>query len=172
MKGKRGLSIKRKLLVAVFVLLQMCIFVLPVQADWNDISGSINQSFSGDQFFSVKNILGFFLIAIIFALVAMIFRMSWLRDEKRYYQKRRNRVSLRQLEKQQNRYWFRLRTSTEFEWISAAGASKTKKHQYKKDKLVDLSGGGLCFTTREPLNPGDEILLLRLGMVSLPAMCL
>lgn len=150
---------RRKIGFIFFLLLQMLIFVLPCQAEvtWHDVSRSMNSSFSGDQVFSMKNAIAL-LVILVFILVAVIFHLFWPRKEKE--KKDYNQISWRPLNQQQKRKWFRLLTSAEFEWIPADNASIVKKNQYKKDRLVDISGGGLCFTTAEKLNSGDQIILL------------
>lgn len=152
-----------KLSIAVFLLLQMFIFVLPVQAEvtYHDVSSSITDAFSGKQMFSSKNIIGTIVTILFFALVILIFRMSWQRQEKELSQKQHNRIKLRPLDRQQKRKWYRLRTNMEFKWIPASEAYKNK---YNNDRLADISGGGLCFETAKELNTGDKIkLLLDLG---------
>lgn len=150
---------RRKIGFIFFLLLQMLIFVLPCQAEvtWHDVSRSINSSFSGDQVFSMKNAIAL-LVILVFILVAAIFHLFRPRKEKE--KKDYNQISWRPLNQQQKRKWFRLPTSAEFEWIPADNAFIVKKNQYKKDRLVDISGGGLCFTTAEKLNSGDQIILL------------
>jgi len=152
-------AVRRKIGFIFFLLLQMLIFVLPCQAEvtWHDVSRSMNSSFSGDQVFSMKNAAAL-LVILVFILGAVIFYLLWPRKEKE--KKEYNQISWRPLNQQQKRKWFRLPTSAEFEWIPAENASIVKKSQYKKDRLVDISGGGLCFTTAEKLNSGDQIILL------------
>ncbi|MCL5056452.1 MAG: PilZ domain-containing protein [Actinobacteria bacterium] len=159
---REGIGPERYVTIMAALLLQMIFFALPVQAEtnWNEVSKSINNSLSGNDVFSMKNILALFLTILIFFLVYQIFKMSWKREEKRSYERRRSRISLRPLAPQQKRYWFRLKTDSEFEWATAEEASKARKINYKKDRLVDLSGGGLCFITLEQLNAGDDIKLL------------
>lgn len=146
----------------MFLLLQIIVFALPGQAEtkWDDISGSINDSFSGNQAFSIKNITVFAFAILIFYLVFVIVRIYWAREEKEYSQKRRGRHLRRTSARHQLRSWFRLMTNNEFEWVTAEKALISKKILYKKDRLVDLSGGGLCFLTEEKLNSGDELKLL------------
>jgi len=152
-------GVRRKIGFIFFLLLQMLIFVLPCQAEvtWHDVSRSMNSSFSGGQGFSMKNAIALLGI-LVFILVAVIFHLFWPREEKE--KKDSNQISWRPLNQQQKRKWFRLPTSAEFEWIPAENAYIVKKSQYKKDRLVDISGGGLCFTTAEKLNSGDQIILL------------
>ena len=159
---REGISRKKYVPVIAVLLLQMFLGVLPVQAEtgWNEVSGSISNSLSGNEVFSIKNILALLLMILIFFLAYQLFKMFWKREEKRSYERRRQRVYLRPLAPQQKRYWFRLQTNSEFEWVTAEEASKARRIRYKKDRLVDISGGGLCFITSEKLNPGDDIKLL------------
>jgi hypothetical protein len=160
--GKGKLIKKFQPLMAVPVFLQLLFMARPCRAEtnWYDFSGSLNNSFSGNQLFSPKNILGIILLLVIFAVVYQVLKLSWQKEEKTYHQRRRTRVPLRPLNPLQKRYWFRLETDTQFEWITAEEAYNAKRNQYKKDRLVDISGGGLCFTTAEKVEPGDELKLL------------
>lgn len=156
------ISRKRFVPVIAVLLLQMFLGALPVRAEtgWNKVSGSISNSLGGNDVFSIKNILALFLMILIFSLAYQIFKMSWKREEKRSNERRRQRVNLRPLAPQQKRYWFRVQTNSEFEWVTAEEAAKARRIRYKKDRLVDISGGGLCFITSEKLNTGDDINLL------------
>ncbi len=150
---------KDKLLTAMFVLLQMTVYVLPCQAEstWSQISRGFNEAFSGSQ--ALKNVIGFLFTILAFGLIILAFRAYLMKKEKEIHRHRFG-VILRPLSSQQKRNWFRLRINAEIQWIPAAEAWKTKEGHYKKDRLVDISGGGLCFTTAEKLNPGDEIKFL------------
>lgn len=151
-----------RVFLTVFLLLQMFIFVAWGRAEvtFDDISRSLNDSLSGNQLFSMKNIISTILTILFFALAALVFRLAWLRSERQLSQKRRKRISLRPVNRQQRRNWYRLRINSEFKWIIAGEAVKARENQYKTDRLIDISGGGLCFGTAEKLYPGDEIKML------------
>jgi hypothetical protein len=138
------------------------VFVLPGYSkpvEVNKFSSSFNEAFSGSQLLSMRNIVGFALI-LVFILAFVIFYILWSKKEKEIHQKS-YKVSWRPLKQGQKRNWFRLSTSTEIEWMPAGeAASKAREIKYRRDRLVDISGGGLSFTTAETLNPGDEIKFL------------
>lgn len=158
MKAKTGLLSRRKLFAAVFLLMQTLVFVLPCQAEvtWHDFSRSLNSAFSGGQLFETKNVLGFFLTALFIMMVVLVFRRS-SKKEKEIFRKPPGWTPVRPQGLGQKRYWFRMGTSAEFEWIFAGEALRAGKDKYNKDRLVDISGGGICFATTAKLNPGDEI---------------
>lgn len=144
--------------IALFLLLLTSIFTLPAQAEvtYRDVSRSISESFSGNR----VNVIGIVLTVLFFALVILIFHLSWLRKEKEINRKRRTRVALRPKGQPHKRSWFRLKISAEFKWVLVGEASKTKEEQYNTGRLVDISGGGVSFITGQKLNPGDEIEFL------------
>ncbi len=153
-------GMRRKTSYLVFLLLQMLVFALPCQAEvtWYDVSRSFNSSFSGEQVFSLRGVIIF--LAIIFLILAvLIVNRLWLGKGKEP-KRDQNQISWRPLGQQQKRQWFRLRTDAEFEWIPAERDFTVKKSHYKKDRLVDISGGGLCFTTAEKLDSNDELIFL------------
>lgn len=159
---KREGNGKKSILLIAALLPLMLWGALPAGAEtrWNEVSGSITNSMSGNNVFSTKNMLALFMLILVFFLAYQLFKFSWKREEKRSSERRSHRVNLRPLSPLQKRYWFRLQTSSEFEWVTAEEAEKARRINYKKDQLVDISGGGLCFTTSEKLNSGDEIKLL------------
>ncbi|MEN6327471.1 MAG: PilZ domain-containing protein [Syntrophomonas sp.] len=101
------------------------------------------------------------LIVITCIAIVMIFRYNFSRDEKvqraareMYREKQRSQSA------GQKRNWFRLKTDAEFKWIAAHLADSARESQYNIDQLIDISGGGLSFSTFELLNPADEINMI------------
>lgn len=161
MPGK-GYFLKKSLpIMAMFFILQLFVLPRPCRAEtsWYDVSGSLRDSFSGNQAFSLKNILGFIFLAVLFYVVYQILKV-YMQKEEQISRRRRKRVPLRPLNPMQKRYWFRMQTNAEIKWEFAEEALKAKKVIYKKDHLVDISGGGLCFATAEKVEPGEELTLL------------
>lgn len=151
----RGGFLRNKALPAALFLLIQLILALPGQAEttYNDVSRSITGAFEGTQ-----NVIGIIVLSLVGVLAVAAFRISW-RKEKESEKKVPAKIRLRPLGPKQNRKWYRMKFSMEFEWIPATMAEKAQQKHYKTGRLVDISGGGLCFKTAEEINAGDEILL-------------
>lgn len=154
MKRKNPGIFKWGLLKAAIILPLMFIFALPGQAEltYRDVSRSLNESMSGN----IKNVITFALTILAIVAATLVFRLLRPGRAEDAGPKRR-KIALRPLGQQQKRSWFRLKTSAEFKWAYARDDLKVNETQYKRDRLVDISGGGLCFRTAEKLNTGDNI---------------
>lgn len=154
---------------AGFLLFQTFMLVLPVQSDmsdWASFSRSLNDSFSPNHAYTVKNAVLLVLLIVLTALLILLFRWYFSREKQTerqqyllYREHKKERAAL-QPDSRQQRSWFRLPTSSAFKWIPADRADKTQERLYNRDKLYDISGGGLCFTTAAQLQPGEEIVVL------------
>lgn len=155
MKGKR-------LSTVALGLMHSFIFVSPA---WgytrNDVLFDLKDTFNSPGSSKITA-AGIIFILLVCALVFWATKFDSSRNQKAlrasretYFDRLRNRRS------NQKRNWFRLKTDAEFLWISV---DQVGKGNYNKDKLIDISGGGLSYSTDKPINYGDEIrLLLALG---------
>jgi len=103
----------------------------------------------------------FIAVAIIFLWLGMV--LDKVRTEKRqrlaqkaYQEKKLMRMS----SSQQKRQWFRVKTNTEILWEPLGKSEIPEEGEFQKDRLVDASGGGLCFATAAQLSVDDKIRLL------------
>lgn len=152
---------RSNILVVLTLLLTTVIFAWPVQAaNRNDALFDLKDTFNSPV---IDKINGVTLILIIITCIAivMVFRYNFSRDEKvqraareMYRERQRSQSS------DQKRNWFRLKTDAEFKWIAAHLADSARESQYNIDQLIDISGGGLSFSTFELLNPADEINMI------------
>lgn len=154
----KGIFSKGNLSTAVLLSLQLFILAPSAQAEvtYHDVAGSITKAFSGDQLFTAKNLILSIITILFFALVFLVFYLSWLKKRKESSQSG-GRIGLMPSDRHQRRNWYRLKTNMEFKWVAADETANHKDTGYKKDRLVDISGGGLCFKTTEKLKPGDWI---------------
>lgn len=162
MKRKGDFFKKQGLIIAASLLVQMSVYVLPCQAEtaWHDFSRSLNSALTDNKLLDLENVLGFVLTALLFYLVFLFISRAESKKVKSAYQNRRSLTAVRPQGRSQNRYWFRMQTSAEFDWILADEALRAGKKKYNRDRLADISGGGLCFKTAVKLNPGDKIRFL------------
>ncbi|MDD3363912.1 MAG: PilZ domain-containing protein [Syntrophomonas sp.] len=132
---------------------------------YNELSQGLNNNLGNDQLFSTSGLSILILFILIIIGTVLVFRWYGAREEEaqrnsyKLYKERQKQVARSLPGQQHNRKWFRLRTNAEFQWILSAQAEKAKEKDYKKDRLVDISGDGLCFITAEALNTDDEILI-------------
>lgn len=161
-------SIALRRLAAVLCILQTFFFVLPVRAaNRNDFLFDLKDTFNSPVSHKVSTNEVIITMASIALIILFFIAFSSEQNKRRstrklsQYKKRMQKKASRQPGMgQQNRNWFRLATKTEFRWIPAAQASRVRINRYKLDHLVDISGGGMCFTTRESLQNGDHIKIL------------
>ncbi len=149
-----------KTFLSALWLLQIFIFVIPAQAATrNDFLFNLKDTFNSpvSDKYSISTII---ILLVVCALVIWAFRYSSSREEnalrsshKDYQEKVRSQKS----SNHQQRNWFRYKTTAEFKWIPAEKASNVKESRYNNDRLLDVSGGGLSFTTAESIKNGDEI---------------
>ncbi|MDD3023843.1 MAG: PilZ domain-containing protein [Syntrophomonadaceae bacterium] len=150
-----------KVLINLLVFLSTLVFVLPVKAaNRNDFLFNLKDTFNSPVT-AKASWASIILIVLITVIIIMIFRYYFLREEKAqraalesYREKHRSQSS------DQKRNWFRLKTDAEFKWIPAHEADTAKENQYITDQLMDISGGGLSFSTTEIINAHDEINIL------------
>lgn len=150
-----------KITTTLLGLLFILVFALPGQAaNRNDALFDLKDTFNSPV---ANKVSGITLILIVIACIAivMIFRYSFSREEqvqrtaREMYRERKRSQSAGQ-----KRNWFRLKTDAEIKWIDANLADKARENQYNVDQLIDISGGGLSFSTFELLNPADEINMI------------
>ena len=148
--------------------LQTLIFVLPAQAaNRNDFLFNLKDTFNSpaSQKFSVNGVVVTLACAVLLGLF-----FYYYSTEKNVQRTSRNlnREKIRQQitsskqigSSQHERNWFRLKTKAEFRWIPADQAARVRTNKYKSDHLIDISGGGMCFSTAEKLKSGDRIKIL------------
>lgn len=166
---KSGLSrfMSYTLGLAVSILL---IFVYPHKAvgmTWRELSGSLHSTLNQRHPWDYQNIVGLALTLIIFLLLMACFRLYTSRQEKsvrQFYAQRRNQsrnnpdiIPNGQMQKRQ---WFRLKTRDWLRWFHFRGFSPLGDSDYKQDRMVDIGGGGLSFTTEQKLDIGAIITFL------------
>lgn len=142
-------------------LLSTFIFVLPGQAaNRNDALFDLKDTFNSPVGEKVNGVT-LILIVITCAALVMIFRYYFTREEKAQREAREMyRERHRSQSTDQKRGWFRLKTDAEFRWIPAHLVDRTRISNYNVDQLIDISGGGLSFSTFEVLNAEDEINMI------------
>ena len=155
-------------LIAVLWSLQTLIFVLPAQAaNRNDFLFNLKKTFNSpiSQKFSINGVVVTLVSVVLLGL--FFYYYSTEQNVRRTSRKlsrekiRKQITSRKQIaSSQQNRNWFRLKTRAEFSWIPADQVSRVRMNRYKSDRLIDISGGGMCFSTNEQLNSGNEIRLI------------
>jgi len=155
-------------LIAVLWSLQTLLLVGPVQAaNRNDFLFNLKDTFNSpaSQKFSVNS----FIVTLVFVLLLGLFFYYNSREQNvRRTSRKLNREKVRRqmnsnqqlASNQHDRKWFRIKTRAEFRWILADQAAKVKMNRYKIDHLIDISGGGMCFSTAEKLKLGDEIRII------------
>lgn len=143
--------------------------VLPAQAaNRNDFLYNLRDTFNSpaSERFGLNAILG---SLVILGLLVLFFYAFSSQQNVRRASRKLKRAKRRQLKKasqrtnglpQQQRNWYRLATRAEFRWIPAEQALKVRTNRYKVDHLLDISGGGISFTTTENLKPEDRIRIL------------
>lgn len=106
--------------------------------------------------------------AIIFIAAALIFLwLGILLDTARTEKKQRlsqkayqERKRMQLASRQQKRNWFRVKTNAEILWEPLGKSDISEEEEFQKDKLIDVSGGGLCFATEVNLGLDDKIRVL------------
>lgn len=161
-------SVFVRVLTTVFLTLQTLIIVLPAQAaNRNDFLFNLKDTFNSPvtDKFSLSSVI--MIIALAVLLGSFFYCYSTEKNVQRIsrklekVKKRQQMLTSKQiLSGKQKRNWFRLTTRAEFKWIPAEKASQVRSNRYKSDRLIDISGGGICFSTTEKLKSGDQIKLL------------
>lgn len=154
--------------VVLFCGLQTFVFTVPVQAaNRNDFLFNLKDTFNSPPARNISTSELIISMTFIMLIVLFFFAFSSEQNKRRstrkliQYKKRMQKQASRQSGAgQQKRSWFRLKTKAEFRWIPAEQASRVRINRYKLDHMVDVSGGGMCFTTRELLQTGDHIKIL------------
>lgn len=160
-------SILSKVIITLTSVLQLIIFVIPVQAaNRNDALSNMKKTFNSPVSENNSIAVIIFIIVVCAGVIWFFYynssqeKKAQLNSHRQYQEKKRTMKP----SGQQKRNWFRLKTRGELMWIPAEQAIIAKNFKYKTDHLLDVSGGGLCFTTAEPINQDDEIrLILTLG---------
>lgn len=157
--------INTTVLISAIILFLLFLQSHVVAITWDEFSSTMNQSFSEYDVFSLGNIFRLFGVLLLFSLLIWFLKANWSREEKEYKQSYKHHVEKLRSKKAvtlasgeaQKRNWFRLRLDTDFEWLPSHEADQSKRKSFKQDRLVDLSGGGFCFHSKEKLNINDEI---------------
>lgn len=161
-------SIALRRLGLAICTMQMFVFVLPARAaNRNDFLFNLKDTFNSP---ASKNISSTeMIISMAFIVLIILFFIAFSTEQNKRRSTRKLNQYKRQMQKkasrqpaagQQNRSWFRLATRTEFRWIPVEQASRVRINRYKVDHLVNISGGGMCFTSKESLETGDHIKIL------------
>ncbi|HWP97743.1 MAG TPA: PilZ domain-containing protein [Syntrophomonadaceae bacterium] len=169
MKSRRTFASTHRSLLNSFRISPAFFGIVPVQTgvtDWSSFARSLNNTFDPSRAYTVKNAVLLVLLIVMLAIPVLLIRWYFSKevqeqrqDYKRFLERRNQQKSLQPTSEQQ-RNWFRLPIRLDFKWIPAAQASTTLERLYNHDKLCDISGGGLCFTTAAQLDPGEEIIVL------------
>lgn len=156
-----------KLLISIFCLLQYFLFIVPAQAANRndallDLKDTFNTPVSGRS--SITTTIISILICGIVIWVIYYYASQEKKTQRHSHEQHQEKIRLQRSSSQQKRNWYRLKTRGEFKWVPAELAPNVKENKYRHDQLIDVSGGGLCFSTAEPIANGDEIkLILSLG---------
>lgn len=155
-------------LITIFLPLQALIFVLPARAaNRNDVLFNLKDSFNSPvtDKFSVSSVIVMLASAVLLGAFFYYYttEKNVRRTSRKLDQVKKHKQMLTSKQKtsvKQNRNWFRLTTRAEFKWIPIEQASQVRINRYKTDRLIDVSGGGMCFSTKEKLKSGDQIRIL------------
>ncbi len=133
---------------------------------WRELSRSLHSTFSQRHPLDHENIVGLALILIVFGLLVAGFRLYACKQQKgieKFYNDRRQKRQQQEMlpdGKTQKRKWFRLKTRDWLRWFQFSGFTPLTDSQYKRDRMVDIGGGGLRFTTEQKLELGAIITFL------------
>lgn len=162
----KGLHL-RPWLVISFLLVICMGYAGPAYAapdEWTEFARALNNSMGGNQLFTINSFIVLSMTIVIAVLLAALNHIYWKnrKEEIIEYEKRRLEHSEQpapqpQPTGSQRRQWFRIKSSLLFKWIQSWRAAMAKENHYHKDQLVDIGGGGLSFTTKSALFPGDEL---------------
>ncbi|CFX52968.1 PilZ domain [Syntrophomonas zehnderi OL-4] len=156
-----------KLLIFGLVSVQPLFLAAPLQAaNRNDVLFDLKDSFNTPV--SGRGSITTIIIAIILciAVICAIYYYSVKEEEtqRKSHMLRQEKMRLQRSLSPQKRNWYRIKTRGEFMWIPSELAPKIRESKYKQDQLIDISGGGLCFSTAESVALGSEIrFILSLG---------
>lgn len=133
-------------------------------AEWTEFARALNNSMGGHQILTRNTFIVLAMMSVITIVLFIMNRIYWnnRKEEIKAYEKRRlehleHPVKLQASASHQRRQWFRIKTNQFIQWIQSLRASAARENQYNRDQLVDISGGGLSFTTHSVLSPGDEL---------------
>ncbi len=155
-----------KAILAFIEAMTTFVFVFPVYAaNRNDVLFNLKDTFNSP----VDNKMSAGVFVFILLMIALIYVLVKINSSKTrkdiqishelYVE---NKRSQQQTNSNQKRNWFRLQTNDQFEWIHSSLAHLDIP--YHKDRLVDISGGGLCFSTSDEVAKDDEIrVFLNIG---------
>jgi len=152
-------SLFDKAILILFLSAQASILMpLPASADWAGFSSSMNRALSSSEGHSIGKILALLAMVFIVVLGALYIRHQSRKEDE--FLLNRKKFSLKPLDGNRKRYWFRLPMKMEFKWIPADEAEKVGENRYNRDSITNISGGGISFTTDKQLNPGDKLSLI------------
>ncbi len=150
-----------------FILLMLLAYPGECQAiTFDDFSTTVNGAFASDPF-AGNHLIALVSMILLALLVVVSFKWGWRKEIKnvdQHYEqvkKRHNQyMAAVQAGQAQKRQWFRLREPAEFEWLPPHRPSLARRPKYKSDRVIDLSAGGIGFTTTEVLELEDTIRLI------------
>lgn len=149
-------------LVTVLGAMQIMIFVSPVlAANRNDFLFNLKDTFNSPlaSKFSLSSIVVTLALVVLLVLFFHYYSTEQnVRRTARDLKREKNHQPI--ASNQPNRKWFRLKTRVEFKWLPIDQVPKVRINRYKTDRLIDISGGGMCFATKEKLNYGDQINII------------
>lgn len=143
-------------------------FTSPVQAEsmsWDSFSRALNNAFTGN-IMSRNNLIVLIITLIVVLALMLVFHLYWKREREQILNHSKHishSPSLPQPPhnvRQQRRKWFRLRTDLLIKWIQSKRSTVVGEAHYRKDHLLDISGGGLSFKTSSFLSEGDDLTFL------------
>lgn len=147
----------------------VCFLAAPPTAQgitWEELSSSLHRTFHYRHPWNYENLIGLALTLIIFGLLMLTFKIYTRLQHKgwqRFYDYRRKhleRVSTLPDGRPQRRQWFRLPVQTWLKWFHFRGFAPSDDYEFRRDRMVDISGGGLSFTTDRKLDTGAIITFL------------
>lgn len=162
-------KINHRLILLLFGLVPLQSFFLaaPLQAATrNDVLFDLKNSFNAPV--SGRSNITAIIIAILLCVIVIWAIYHYSLKEKEAQRKshvlRQEKMRLQRSLSPQKRNWYRIKTRGDFRWIQSELAPKIRESKYKNDQLIDVSGGGLCFSTAEPVALGSDIrFILSLG---------
>ena len=166
---RKNIYLKSRL-IAILLLICSAGYTAPAfaaPAEWTEFARALNNSMGGHQLFTRNTFIALAIIIVICVVLFIMNRVYWNNRKKEIAQYEKKRLEHREHVEQtvkpqpstgcQRRQWFRIKTGHLINWVQSLRSPAVKEDQYNRDQLVDISGGGLSFTTKSPLAPGDEL---------------
>lgn len=160
-KANRGLK-----LGIILGILQTFFFTLPISAaNRNDLLFDLQDTFNSP---AADKVNGWLILIVLLACAVMLLVFYFGSSQRKKELQTSREMHLETIRNQkspnQKRNWFRLTTNEKFEWVPIDEYFDETTSEYIKDHLIDISGGGLSFSTHTVIKAGQAInFLLSLG---------